>query len=280
MVLKKFEVSEDAEILRKRDINDFSLIEAVFAPNLHVPNHGHEKACFGFVLQGACKEVYRATTREYYPLSVNFTPADSTHSVSYFDEPTLTFGIHIGSAAVEALRDYSLVLDRSLHQTNGAMSWLFARLYEEFRNEDSVAPLAIEGIAFELVAAAARERRSSAPDVIPPAWLQRVKDLLHARFLESLTLTTIAEIVAINPVHLCREYRRHYGATVGESVRRLRIEYACRQMMDRDIPLAQIALASGFADQSHFTRTFKRVVGRSPAVFRAALLNRSPGKPA
>jgi AraC family transcriptional regulator len=51
-------------------------------------------------------------------------------------------------------------------------------------------------------------------------------------------------------------------------MRKLRIEFACRRLTNTDAPLVEIALAAGFADQSHFSRAFKRETGRSPAEFR------------
>jgi AraC family transcriptional regulator len=95
--------------------------------------------------------------------------------------------------------------------------------------------------------------------------------MLEAHFLDDLSLSTIAQAVGVHSVHLSREFRRHYHSSVGEYIRKLRIEYACKQMLNPDLSLAEIASAAGFADQSHFSRTFKRLVGIPPAVFRSNL---------
>jgi AraC family transcriptional regulator len=58
---------------------------------------------------------------------------------------------------------------------------------------------------------------------------------------------------------------------VGDYVRKLRIEYACHELVASARPIVDIALAAGFCDQSHFTRTFKLAVGSSPSQYRAAL---------
>jgi AraC family transcriptional regulator len=96
---------------------------------------------------------------------------------------------------------------------------------------------------------------------------QRSGDLLHARFAESLSLDQIASAVGIHADHLTHAFRRQYGCTVGDYLRQLRIEFACRQMTTSDMPLVEIALAAGFADQSHFTKTFKRLMGMTPGDF-------------
>jgi AraC family transcriptional regulator len=55
---------------------------------------------------------------------------------------------------------------------------------------------------------------------------------------------------------------------VGEDLRRLRIDRASEQLVTGDLPLAEIALAAGFADQSHFSNVFRRRTGMSPSRFR------------
>jgi AraC family transcriptional regulator len=83
-----------------------------------------------------------------------------------------------------------------------------------------------------------------------------------------LSLTSLAEAIGIHPVYLASEFRRHYRRSIGAYVRRLRVDYACRQLTTTEAPLAEIALAAGFADQSHFSRTFKSHVGMTPLAYR------------
>jgi transcriptional regulator GlxA family with amidase domain len=67
-------------------------------------------------------------------------------------------------------------------------------------------------------------------------------------------------------------FRRVFRATVGEYVRRLRVDAAQRMLTNSDISLAQIALETGFADQSHLTRVFRRATGLTPKLYRALRL--------
>src|SRR5262249_6006969 len=140
-------------------------------------------------------------------------------------------------------------------------------LYDEFRHTDELSPLAIEGLTLELLAECSR-RASRISDRHPPRWLLTVCDLVQARFCERLTLGAIAESVGVHPAHLARVFRRFHGCTLGDHVRKLRIEFACRRLTTSDTPLADIALAAGFSDQSHSSNTFKRHTGVSPAAFR------------
>jgi AraC family transcriptional regulator len=75
-------------------------------------------------------------------------------------------------------------------------------------------------------------------------------------------------------MHLAREFRRHFGCSVGEYGRKLRIDLVCVELVRTRAALSEIALACGFFDQSHFTRVFKRQTGFSPAAYRAAFRGR------
>ena len=55
---------------------------------------------------------------------------------------------------------------------------------------------------------------------------------------------------------------------------RARVEYACKRLAESDLPLAELAAAAGFTDQSHFTKVFRLRMGLTPAVFRARHLRR------
>ena len=92
--------------------------------------------------------------------------------------------------------------------------------------------------------------------------------MLRARFAARVTLDDLARACGVHPVHLARTFRQHYGCTIGDYIRDLRIEFVCRRMRLSNAPLAEIALAAGFADQSHLTRLFKRHIGLTPGEYR------------
>jgi AraC family transcriptional regulator len=146
-------------------------------------------------------------------------------------------------------------------------SWLAGRLYREYQRLDNVSLLAMEGLALEILAEMSRHR-IPCPERTPPRWLLRAQELLHARFHENLSLDEIASEAGVHPVHLARVFRRHFGCTPGDYLRKLRVESACRHLATSDLPLIEIALSAGFADQSHFTKTFRRLMRMTPGEFR------------
>jgi AraC family transcriptional regulator len=135
---------------------------------------------------------------------------------------------------------------------------------------DKVSALCVEGLGLELLAVFSRNSENG-NGLALPRWLRATRDLLHDRFVETLTLDEIAKQVEIHPVHLARTFRKRFGCTVGSYQRRLRIEHAARQLAGTKDSISEIAVAAGFADQSHFSRVFKAHTGFSPARFRSHL---------
>jgi AraC family transcriptional regulator len=84
-----------------------------------------------------------------------------------------------------------------------------------------------------------------------------------------MELNHLAQTVGIHPVHLAREFRRFFQCTMGEYVRRLRVESACQEIIKAELPLSEIALKYGFYDQSHFTNIFKQLTGMTPAHYKS-----------
>jgi len=158
--------------------------------------------------------------------------------------------------------------DRLVELRGRELSWLAWRLAGELRASDAAAPLAAEGFALELLAATTREARVERSPRRPPAWLRSAEELLRARLSDRLGLGELAETVGVHPAYLARAFRAHYGLSVGEYGRRLRLAWAAAELAGGETPLAEIATEAGFADQSHFTRVFKRHVGATPARYR------------
>jgi AraC family transcriptional regulator len=151
----------------------------------------------------------------------------------------------------------------------GPLVRLAAHLYAEFRAEDPIARLAMEGLALELLAGACRHPKTPAGRTTP-SWLRKARDLLNDRCAENLSLAVIAREVGVHPAHLARTFRQHFHCTAGDYQRRVRVSRARQLLATSDTPLVEIALSLGYADQSHFTAAFRRLTGSTPGAFRKA----------
>ncbi len=145
-----------------------------------------------------------------------------------------------------------------------------ARLYREFLSKDQTSTLILEGLLLEMTGEFLRVMETEAHR--EPFWLNKARDLIRSNFRSTITVSFIASAVGVHPVHLAQTFRKYFSSTIGDYVRSLRVEFACDQLSSTDFSLSEIASAAGFADQSHFTRTFKRITGVSPSHYRAGIL--------
>lgn len=254
-----------------REIAGFRLVETVYPSGLKMPAHSHDPAYFSFVLRGAYTEMCGRVTRACVPSLLIFHPPDQSHAVAFHNADVGIFRIEIKPQRLEHLREHSRsLMDSSRDFRGGLAACLALRLYKEFQHEDEFSPLAIEGLALEVIAESSRNSARTSEHG-RPRWLERAREILHAQSTDAPTLSSLAEAVGVHPIYLARSFRKHYRCTVGEYLRRLRIENACREMTVSRKPLSEIATASGFYDQSHFSNAFKRYTGMTPAEFRATV---------
>lgn len=255
--------------LRNRRVGGLTLTEIVYPPSYQVPKHSHELSQVCFVRDGTFSESYGRKSRECSPLTLIARPPDETHAHSFHNSGATCFVIEIGSELLQRVREHSVVLDDSASFHGGFLAWLAKRIYNEFNCADKDSSLAIEGLTLEMMAEMSR-RNVKVLERKLPRWLERAREFLHAHYFETVTLEDVANSVGIHPVHLARVFRQTYHCTIGEYVRQLRIEFACREVSLSNTSLAEIAVAVGFYDQSHFSKTFKQIVGLTPSEYRAA----------
>jgi len=253
-------------IVRRRDLTAFSLSETVYRQGLTLSKHCHSHAYLSFVLTGRYMEKYAERECICSEGALRFLPPSELHENDYLDGARCLL-VKIEPSALERLGEHSPVLSSPGEVAGLASSWLANRLYREFSAEDDVAPLAMEGVLLEILAESARAiGEGSAAHA--PAWLRRVREALEDSYLQAPSLADLAVIAGVHPVHLSREFRKHYQSTIGEFIRKRRIEHACKLLVGSCTALSEIALACGFSDQSHFCAMFKGHTGLTPAKFR------------
>jgi AraC family transcriptional regulator len=262
-------------VIKVSEFSGLRLVDGIYSAKTNVPTHAHEQAVFCIALKGACNERYAAGVRNYKALTVEFLPPNECHSLDFPFTDTRAFSIDVATRWLERAREFSLRLEHSVHSHSGTLSSLMMKTYREFLETDDAAPLAIEGLMLEMLVETSRQQ-SQPIEKRPPRWLRQAIELLREQPFERFTITQVAATVGVHPVHLAREFRRFHHCTLGDFLRRLRIERACDRLQDSSDSLASIAVATGFSDQSHFSRIFKRVIGMTPAQYRSATRHPNP----
>lgn len=127
-----------------------------------------------------------------------------------------------------------------------------------------------------MLAVAARYKDSAGKQ--PPSWMNRAVEYLRSEFHRNLSVGEVAAVAGVSPLQLSRAFRQHQRRTISDYVHRLRIQFASEILLDPDASLADVAIAAGFTDQSHFTRVFKQVTGLTPGSFQAEFTRDSSRK--
>ena len=261
-------IEHNGQIIDSKRIAGFYLTETAYAPKSKVPRHAHRHACFCLVLQGAYTELYRGKAIECRPSHLIFRPAEEVHADHFGDLSVRCFIIEVEAEWLARLHERLIRMDEPASFEGRSLAWLAMRLRHESRQAEDFTSVTVEGLMLELIAEIAR-RSVKISERKRPRWLNQAKDILQESFTERMTLAEIAEAVGVHPVYLAGTFRQHYHCSIGEYVRRLRIEFASRELSRTNAPLAHIALAAGFAHQAHFSRTFKRLTGLTPAQYRS-----------
>lgn len=234
----------------------FTVADVAYAPDAEMAPHAHERTYLSFVLRGSfveeagtARDVARSTT-------VVIMPAGATHRnrIGPSGARSLVIGIDEDFG-----RRAGFIAERRRWIDRGAPIQLLARAYRAHR-------LGETDTIEELLFAFADAVRGTPDDVREP--LASIERILRETFVNPLTVTEMARAVDRDPAYLCRAFRKQAGCTMGEYLRQVRAKKAADLIASTDTPLAEVASACGFADQSHLTRVFKAQVSMTPHEFR------------
>jgi AraC family transcriptional regulator len=250
-------------------------VEARVAPFGPRPMHAHRAPGIALLLRGALEVTYASGHR---------LAGDARERAAALVLPVGP--PHCGRAGADGARLLFLALEpdrvaamqpASSAVLENAAWWRAPRLdalgrgiARELTIADDAAALALEGLTLELLAVLVRRGRESARPGPPPQWLRHVRDAIDDRYRErTLRIADLADVAGVDPSHLARAFRAHYGTTAGAYLREIRVRRAADALARSSAALSEIALDSGFADQSHFTRVFSAVHGLTPRRWRA-----------
>jgi AraC-like DNA-binding protein len=157
---------------------------------------------------------------------------------------------------------------------DGVMRGLVGSLMPAFENPEQASRLFVEHVTLAVAIHAAATYGGMKP-TNPlargglAAWqVKRAEDTLAANLEGDISLADLANDCGLSASHFSRAFRQSTGLSPHRWLLMRRIDLAKSKLLDRTLPLADVALSCGFADQSHFTRVFTALVGISPGAWR------------
>lgn len=242
------------------------LVEQHIPSPMRIPRHAHPFAYAVLLLEGGYRGRYGDDEHVAAPGDAAFRPPGLPHDMEVGPGGVRLFNIVFGERWNARLEPRSGL--GPSRPDAGALAWIAVRLRAEARSPDRDSEWMVEDLVGQMLD---RHRFDSAPRIgaPPPSWLAELETRVAADPAAAWTLARAAAIAGVHPVHVASSFRRFYRTTFGEHLRRARVRTASRAVVGGASPLAEIALAHGFSDQSHFTHVFKRYAGLTPGRYRA-----------
>lgn len=251
---------------RRVETPTFAFKEIEDFDNIKVPLHTHENAHFLFIIKGQYEATVKDKKKSFSTSSMLFYPAGTTHRDHFYTEGERRFmTVSLTSETTQKLSEEIKFIDYSMDFNCQEISYLGKRICRELQTSDSLSPIVLDAMATELLVYSARNLDKSDK---PPAWLKKAYELINDCCTESITIAEIAATVGVHSMHLARTFRKFFNCSPGEYLRKCRIELAANLLLNSEKTIVDIALTTGFADQSQFTQSFKQSIGITPAKFR------------
>lgn len=239
-----------------------------FAPHGRLPLHARGVDYLSLVLAGSYEETIGSTRLHCLPLSVRLHPAGEEHAHGFGRAGARCLNIELPGS-------WQRSVDRVL---GGLGKPVVVALCSS-----SIVPLItraqqgevdlVEEVAVALMELCERQAAVERAPIRNRA-IRRAMDRVNDELPHTLSLTELALEAELHPTHFARSFKAFTGQTVGQFVRLRRCAYAQRLLAtNAQMSISRVALASGFADHAHFTRTLRDVTGLSPTQYRTLLRN-------
>lgn len=232
--------------------------------------HYHENAYFTFILEGTVLEGNKKETYHCAAGSLLFHHWQEAH---YNIKPkgfTRGFHIELTPAWFESCGLDKNRLQGSIHLQHPALTTLMYNIVKETKLDGVHSQLPVDALLTELFAFAGNAAKQAKNK--NPLWVKRIKELLHESDMDGQwSLSALSQYLDIHPVHLSRDFSKYFRCSLGHYIRTLKLQRALRLLPDLQLSLTAIALQSGFADQSHFIRSFKALYHITPMAYRKLL---------
>ena len=256
---------ESRRILGELETPSVKVEVMAFAPGLCVARHSHDTSNLIYVIAGEHWSGFSRGGDTCAPRTVRYLPAGEPHE-NYFPVGCRCLHIELRQPILELAAEHGQMICLPGELAGSSATALGARLHREFRQKDDLSRLDIEAVILQLLLAdgqGSTQRRG-----FVPSWLARIREMLQEQQHPRLTLAELSRCAGRHPVQISRQFHRHFGCTISEYMRRVRMARAQSMLSCRDLEVAEIALACGFSDQSHFTTAFRRLTGMPPHRYR------------
>lgn len=239
-----------------------AIVETEYQNKVFEGWHSHTNAHITLFLKGGTSEKRKNSNTAVGPGSLLFYHSNELHLNENTLFPSKNINLEIEEHLLKELQITEAVIEKSVE--NAALSkFLILKIFKEFQTGDSFSGDTINMLFTQLAQANIHADKYEKS----PIWVKNLYELLNDCWNENPNLQDLAKILNLNPITISKHFPKYFGCTLGEYMRRIKINRSLLLMESSTVNLTEIGFQCGFADQSHFIRTFKNQTGFLPKQF-------------
>ena len=245
-----------------KEVESFSISIGWNTPETIVPNHSHEKPYLCLCLDGTYTETNYKTSTLIDPGACIFRSANYEHANQFYEYDVKLLNVEINNPT-EFMEENDFKLPESEILRKGTLD-LYRLLYSYKL-----------GVSDDLLNILCYESTIKHFDMLPVRgkldWVRKVKERILDDPFTSISLSRFSREFNLHPNYIVRKFKAITGYRLSEYLNKTRVELSLKKMIQSDDSLTNIAVDSGFCDQSHFNRNFRKHFSDSPKKIRKLL---------
>lgn len=266
LICKMFELEKEKYLGNtKNSFNTnqgIAIVETEYQSKVYEGWHSHNNAHITLFLKGGTTEKRKNFSETVGPGSLLFYHSDEMHLNQNTLFPSRNINIEIEDDLLKELQINESVIEKSV-QNSALTKFLILKIFKESQNPDVFSNDNIRMLFSQLSNTIDHLERFEKS----PFWVKSLNELLNDCWNENPNLSDLAKVLHLNPITISKHFPKYFGCTLGEYMRRIKINRSLSLIQATENNLTEIALECGFSDQSHFIRTFKNQTGFLPKQF-------------
>lgn len=239
-----------------------AVVETEYQKKVFEGWHSHNNAHITLFLKGGTTEKRKNSSQTLGPGSLLFYHSDELHLNQNTLFPSRNINIEIEENLLKELQINEAIIEKSV-QNSAMAKFLILKIFKESQSADIFTNDNVTMLFSQL----SQTNNHIEHYEKSPFWVKSLNELLNDCWNENPNLKDLAQVLNLNPITISKHFPKYFGCTLGEYMRRIKINRSLSLIQSAESNLTEISLYCGFADQSHFIRTFKNQTGFLPKQF-------------
>ncbi|MBF4492305.1 AraC family transcriptional regulator [Flavobacterium sp. JLP] len=244
------------------NMQGIAVVETEYQNKVYDGWHSHNNAHITLFLRGGTSEKRKNYSEAVGPGSLLFYHSDELHLNHNTLFPSKNINIEIEENLLKELQISEAIIEKSLQNASLA-KFLILKIFKESLVADAFSGDTINMLFAQLSNSVNHLEKFEKS----PFWVKSLTELLNDCWNENPNLQDLAQVLQLNPITISKHFPKYFGCTLGEYMRRIKIDRSLSLIASNQSNLTEISFQCGFADQSHFIRTFKNQTGFLPKQF-------------